>query len=243
MCAMSDRFDRVTRSTLADELAERIAHLVNSGEYAAGDRLPPIMEMARMFGVGHPTVREALKKLEMIGLIDIRHGSGVYVRGGGDMLLVGNPIYAGLASKKLLADLIDARMALEITAVRLAASEANDEHLERMAGFMREAAAALGIDDVALSAANMAFHREIAAASGNTVIAQLQEVLTSLFTREQSVILSIHDFREKDHSEHLAILGALRDRDADRAELLMQEHLEGVRDVIMKWDGKTSSLK
>ena len=76
---MKNAFEPVLRQSLADRLARRIRGLIQNGDYKEGDRLPPIMEMARRFGVGHPTIREALKKLETMGVVEIRHGSGVYV--------------------------------------------------------------------------------------------------------------------------------------------------------------------
>jgi DNA-binding FadR family transcriptional regulator len=74
-----DFFAPVERQSLTDQLVSRIKAIVESGEYATGDRLPAIAEMARGFGVGAPTVRVALTKLEMMRLVEIRHGSGVYV--------------------------------------------------------------------------------------------------------------------------------------------------------------------
>jgi GntR family transcriptional regulator, transcriptional repressor for pyruvate dehydrogenase complex len=232
---MNEKFGKVTRSTLADGIGDRILGLIRAGEYEPGDRLPAITEMARSFGVGHPTVREALKKLQIVGVIDIRHGSGVYVKGGLDTMVVSNPVFTGTVSKKLLLDLIEARMPLEITAAGLAATGATEAHLERMERFLAQAHDNLDDDDV-LTSFNMAFHREIAAASDNTVLAQIQDVLTNLFRREQSMILSIYILREKDHEEHLQILDALRRRDPELARQRMQAHLEGVRDVLREWD-------
>ena len=76
---MSHALKPVSKQSLPDRLARQIRVLIQQGEYRQGDKLPPIIEMARRFGVGHPTVREALKSLETIGLVSIRHGSGGYV--------------------------------------------------------------------------------------------------------------------------------------------------------------------
>jgi GntR family transcriptional regulator, transcriptional repressor for pyruvate dehydrogenase complex len=130
-------FKRVEKTNLADDLAERIAEMIRTRVYEPGDRLPSIMEMARSFGVGHPTVREALKKLEIIGIVNIRHGSGVYVGTGGNNLLVSNPVKSGNVSKKLLLDLIDARISIEVTSARLAAELATDEQFNTMQGAAR----------------------------------------------------------------------------------------------------------
>lgn len=238
---MKVEFRPVEKTNLADDLADRIVQMIRSGVYQPGDRLPAIMEMARSFGVGHPTVREALKKLEIIGVVDIKHGSGVYVGRGQDVLLVSNPVFGGLVSKKLMLDLIDARVPIEVKAVALAATEATEAQLDRMSGLLDEAGKNLDNDDV-LSSVNMAFHREIAIASGNTVLAQLQDVLTKLFQGEQRMILGIYGSRQKDHVQHIGILDALRQHDAALAEQRMEAHLEGVRTVLLRWDPERDPL-
>ncbi len=238
---MKSDFGLIEKSNLADDLAARIMKSIRSGSYRPGDRLPTIMEMARRFGVGHPTVREALKKLEMIGVVEIKHGSGVYVGKSQDMILVGNPIYGGAISKKLLIDLITARIPIEVKSAALAASNATDAHLNRMEELLTEAGQNLA-NDAVLSATNMAFHHEIAVASDNTVLMQLQEVLTNLFKREQRIILDIYGSRAKDHEEHMGILDALRRRDATLAQERMQAHLEGVREVLHRWNPEHTPL-
>jgi GntR family transcriptional repressor for pyruvate dehydrogenase complex len=75
-------FVPIRKQRLSDELVRRIRGSIETGQFRPGDRLPTIAEMARRFDVGLATVREALTKLEMAGVLEIRHGSGVYVRGG-----------------------------------------------------------------------------------------------------------------------------------------------------------------
>ena len=119
--ASDDVFRPVEKQSLSDSLAHRIGRLIRTGDYREGDRLPSIMEMARRFGVGHPTVREALEKLEAIGALEIRHGSGVYVGRNQETLVLASPTFAGEVTKKLLVDLIRARIPLELQSVTYAA--------------------------------------------------------------------------------------------------------------------------
>jgi GntR family transcriptional repressor for pyruvate dehydrogenase complex len=231
----------VKRSNLSDDLTERLMQVIRSESYQPGDRLPPIMEMARYFGVGHPTLREALRKLEVIGIVEIKHGSGVYIKRDQEILLVSNPVFGGAVSKKLLLDLIEARMPIEVKAVALAAQNATDAQLELMTARLERAQKNLDNDEV-LSPTNLAFHCDIAEASGNTVMTQLLEVLMDLFKGEHRMILNIYGDRQKDHKEHLSILDALRRRDAMLAAQLMQTHLEGVREVLLRWDPKRNPL-
>jgi len=230
------------RTRLPNDLAARIKGLIQRDGYSPGDRLPSIAALARDFEVGAPTVREALKRLEMAGTVSIRHGSGVYVGREDDSLLMSNPVFSGAPSKKMLLDLIEARGAIEVTGAGLAATHASEAQLDEMARLLDQAEANLG-DDELLNQTNMAFHRSIAIASGNMVFRQLLEVMTSLFTREQRAILDIQNSRAEDHGQHAGIYRALRARDADRARDLMREHLDKVRTDLEQWDPDTHPIR
>jgi len=232
---MADVFEPVLRQSLSDDLAQRLKHLIQVEGHQPGDRLPAITEMARRFKVGHPTLREALKKLETLGVVDIRHGSGVYVGKNHNTLLLSNPLLEAAVSKKLLVDLIETRMAIELKTVALAAAHATDEHLEAMQQTLTSAKQNFG-NDSALNLANMSFHRQIALASGNTVMCQVLDVLSNLFQQEQRMILDIHGSRTKDLAEHLGILEALQQKDEALAIERMRAHLEGVRQVLLRWE-------
>lgn len=231
----------VHRTRLADELADRIVHLIRTGRFAMGERLPAIADLARSFGVGSPTLREALKRLESVGVVEIRHGSGVYVTGHPDVMVVPNPMYGGGVSRKGLVDLIEARIPIEVETAGLAAEHATPEQIAGMRGLLDEAGAHLDDDDL-LSRVNMAFHKEIASASGNRVMAQLLEVLTTLFQDEQRAILAIHGSRERDHAEHRSIQEAIAARDGDLSRHRMRGHLEEVRDCLLAWDPESDPL-
>jgi GntR family transcriptional repressor for pyruvate dehydrogenase complex len=228
-----DAFRPVVKQNLGDRLALRIRAMIQKGEYREGDRLPPIMEMARRFGVGHPSLREALKKLETMGVVEIRHGSGVYVTRDDEMLVVAMPDYAGTVTKKLLLDLIDARLPLELMSVTLATRHAEPHDLAEMRRLLDTARET--VQDDLLNRVNMSFHREIALASGNTVLVQLITVLHELFVDEQRLILRLHS-RIQDYEEHLGILAAIEARDQALAEERMTRHLQGVIAAIGEWN-------
>jgi len=238
---MREAFKPLTKQSLSDRLAGQIRQMIQSGRYSTGDRLPPIMEMARLFGVGHPTVREALKKLETTGLLEIRHGSGVYVNRSHDVLVLASPDYVGGVTKKLLLDLIAARIPLEMQSATLAAEHATAANLEEMRRLLATAAENLDDDDL-LNDVNSAFHHEIAVASGNAVLPQLLDVLHELFSNEQRLILGIFGSREEDHREHVTILAALEKRNAKLTADRMRLHLEGVYETVLRWDPQDHPL-
>jgi GntR family transcriptional repressor for pyruvate dehydrogenase complex len=233
---MNELFRPVVKQSLSDRLARRIINMIQSGKCKEGDRLPSIMEMARQFGVGHPTVREALKKLETMGVVEIRHGSGVYVVRCEEALIVASTDFTGTVTKKLLVDLIRARIPLEVLSMGDAARNATDEQLKEMRRLLTSAGERIE-DDEALNTLNMSFHQLIAAASGNSVVAQLLEVLHDLFTEEQRIILRVFGIsRERDHDEHLGLLEALEKRDEALATRRMRQHLQGVEEALLRWD-------
>lgn len=235
---MQDTLAPVMKQSLADRLAQEIRQLIQTAGYKVGDRLPTIMDMAHQFRVGHPTVREALRKLETVGIVEIRHGSGVYVSRSEDVLVLASPGYAGAVSKKVLLDLIQARIPIEVHSMAAASKNATPEHLEEMRRLLASAGRSFD-DDALLSSTNMAFHRQIALASGNTVLAQLLNVLQELFATEQRVILGIFGSRERDHQEHLGLLAALESHDEQLAVERMRTHLEGVEAALVRWDPQT----
>lgn len=229
----------VLRKTLADDVVTRLQSLIAERGFHVGDRLPAIATLAREFQVGAPTVREAMLRLEIGGVVSIKHGAGVFVaeRAGG-ALVVKSPLVARVASKEVLLDLIEARIPIELRTAELAAQRATRAHLAALRRLLDSAKAHLEDDEV-LNQTNMAFHRHVALASGNAVLAQLLDVLTGLHSAEQRAILNIQNSRVEDHAQHVGIYDALREHDVGMARRRMQAHLDGVRRDLERWNPKT----
>ena len=226
-----DAFAEMPRDSLADTLARRIRAMIQSGEYSTGDRLPAILEMARRFGVGPPTVREALKKLQTLGVVDVRHGSGVYVASRRELLVLARPQLGGPADGRMLTDLIEARIPLEVEAVKAAAQHASTEELAALRHLLDSARDAT--DEHRLAAVDAAFHRQIAALSGNTILAQLLDALRDLFTDEGRIVQWEPLARDWDVSAHDAIVRALELRDGSLAADRMRAHIEAMRAAVV----------
>jgi GntR family transcriptional regulator, transcriptional repressor for pyruvate dehydrogenase complex len=232
---MKHSFEPVIKQSLPDKLARQIRGTIQSGNYRRGDRLPPIVEMAKRFEVGQPSIREALKKLEAMGVVQIRHGSGVFVTRSEEVLVLASPDYAGTVTKKLLLDLIRARIPIESLSVADCVKNATPEQVQELKRILANAGKHLDDDEV-LNSVNMEFHGKIAEGSGNSVTAQLLAVLHEIFTEEQRLILGIFGSREDDHKDHVQILKAIEDRDETLAVERMRTHLESVQDAIQRWD-------
>ncbi|MWA06407.1 FCD domain-containing protein [Actinomadura sp. LD22] len=221
----------VARPSLSDALTERVLELIRAGGLRPGDRLPSARELSERFAVTTPTLREALRRLEATGAVQMRHGSGIYVGADLERVVIPNPNVRPLQGDQLL-QLLDARLLIEPPLAAMAARRAEPGDLERLRTVLDHAGRHLEGEDAALDAANMSFHRAAAHASGNAVLGEVIDSLLSVHGAEQREILRIFDDRRRDHDDHRAILGAIEAGEAERAEELMRAHLRDVTKVI-----------
>lgn len=219
------------RSDLTRQLSDQVFDLITTRGLQPGDRLPSMKELAHTFSVATPTIREALRRLEATGVIDIKHGSGIYVRQAKQRLMIANPHFGELDAATVL-DLLDARLIIEPPLAAMAALHATDEDIAFLEHVLDEAEHLLKGDDFELNPVNMRFHSAIARASGNKVLAQMLESLVELYTREQLAILEIFNARVRDYRDHILIFGAIRDREPELASRRMTRHLQTVRSVV-----------
>lgn len=222
----------VVRRSLLDDLAASMLALIAERKLASGDQFESVRSLAERFKVAVPTVREALRRLEATGAVELRHGSGVYVGQHIGRLVLANPL-APTPSADRLVELLQARALIEPPVAALAAQNRTAEALERLDERLAEAAELIASGNHArLAEVNMDFHRCLAQASGNATLAEVVESVTVVNVREQLEILHIHGDRQADLDEHRAILAAIRAADAELAERLTREHLDGVLTVV-----------
>ena len=222
----------VVRRSLLDDLAASMLALIADRKLSSGDPFESVRSLAERFKVAVPTIREALRRLEATGAVELRHGSGVYVGRHIGRLVLANPL-APTPSGDRLVELLQARALIEPPVAALAARGRTEAALERLEQHLTEAAELVASGDHGrLAEVNMDFHRSLAQASGNATLAEVVESVTVVNVREHLEILHIHGDREADLDEHRAILDAVRSGDAELAELLTREHLDGVRAVI-----------
>ncbi len=214
---------------LYKDLARRILAEIIAGKYAVGARLPAEREMALIYEVSRPTVREAVIALEVQGIVEVRIGSGAYV--------VRLPDASDQPGSDLSAfELTEARLLIEAEAAALAAIQASDAEIEEIAGHVDAIARADGNPPEA-EAADRAFHHAIARATRNG--AMLGAIISLWELRETSAEAAL--LHEKARSanvlpvvdEHSAIVDALRARDADGARNAMRAHLACVLDTLL----------
>jgi GntR family transcriptional repressor for pyruvate dehydrogenase complex len=220
-----------SRVTLVESLAQQMVALIQLENLRPGDRLPSVRELAPRFGVAVPTIREAIRRLEAFGVVEVRHGSGMFVRSAQPRVMFANPSL-GTIDGQVVLDLIDTRLLFEPYCAERAALTPESPDVIKLAQVLQEAEEAIGRNDQRLLQSNMAFHAGVAKCAGNVVLAQVMESLAELHRSEQAAMLSLGNSRQSDHYEHVAILAAIQAGDPKRARDLMRRHLLGVRKLM-----------
>jgi GntR family transcriptional repressor for pyruvate dehydrogenase complex len=220
-----------SRPSLSGTLTERVLDLIHAEGLRAGDRLPATRELAQRFAVTTPTLREALRRLEATGAVELRHGSGIYVGPSLERIVLPNPNVRGLRRGQA-EQLLETRLLIEPPAAALAARRAGEAERAALRAELEAAATYLDGDDARLHEANMRFHRATARATGNPVLGEVVDSLLTVHAAEQRAILQIFDDRVRDHEEHRAVLAAIEDGDPAAAEEHMRAHLADVLAVV-----------
>lgn len=217
-----------TDKRVAGRVVEHVRHLIEGGTLKPGDRLPAERILAAQVGVSRPSLRAGLRALAAMGIVEARHGSGTYIKGGRPAL-VAEPLRMLAALHGLTRDeLFEARQLLEVGAAALAAERSTHEQLAWMADEVAGMFAGLGNPQEHLTH-DLRFHRAVAAGANNVAVGALIEMVSDIFfeLRKRSIENAV-DLRES-AEQHRRIYHAIRSRDAEKAREAMAEHLRSAQ--------------
>jgi GntR family transcriptional regulator, transcriptional repressor for pyruvate dehydrogenase complex len=217
----------IRRVKLYEEVAARIRDLIADGELSPGQALPSERKLAEQFKVGRAVIREAIRQLEVSGLVESRHGGGNYVRE-----ITVEHLVAPIASvlngmSHLREELMDARLFFEPQIARAAATRATPEDLRLLEDTIRrqEARAANGHSGEEEDAE---FHDLLARATHNTVVERVMEVIDNLLEDSQARLFRSVQRSKISLEGNRRILEAVRSHDQEAAQKAMVEHLEDI---------------
>lgn len=225
MTAELPRFELSEREDLPREIARKLADYIFSERLAPGSRMPSERQLAEALGVGRSAVREALKSLGLLGLVEVRQGAGTYLKRPDSDLLPRVIEWGLLLGERRTLDLVEARQHVEAVVARLAAERRDAADLERLESALLTMGAAAGSAESFVEA-DVAFHLAVARAAKNSVLSDVLNSIASLL--EVWIRRVIIDRGETDSSyqEHVPIFDAIRCRDADAAGAAMTAHME-----------------
>ena len=226
--ADSDLRAPIAREAIAEQVVNRILDLVRRGILAAGQKLPSERSLAATMGVGRPSLREALRALALLGVIEIRQGEGIFVsKLTPETLLEPLSFYLTLDEQSLDA-LFEARVAVEAGIAEIAARKVTPEALARLQGCV-DGGDPLLEDAAGFTEMDVAFHRLLVEATGNPLLARIAQSFAELGKASRRMTVDLPGVRRQSHQDHREILQALEQHDPDAARSAMANHLRHVQ--------------
>ncbi len=230
---MSKELRPVARGRLYEQVIERLrAHVVVAG-LGTGDRLPPERDLSQRLGVSRGSVAQAIVALEVQGLVETRHGGGVYLRR--DSLDV-EPMADLVARKQILPDVLDARDALETKLAQLAASRRTHEDLVRIDAALAFMRAQVDAGEPPMEGDRL-FHTAVVTAAHSNLLAAFYDEIRAEIAQSRSESLRQPGRPKQSLGDHAQIAAAIRAADGRGAAAAMHLHVDHVSRVrLLSWD-------
>jgi GntR family transcriptional repressor for pyruvate dehydrogenase complex len=225
--ASESRFTVVPRSTLPEEVANRLLTLIRERELRPGAKLPAERSLAGMMDVSRPVVREALRALSLMRVVDIRQGDGTYVTSLEPRQLIAHLDFVFAKDSVALAQLLEARRVVEVGNARLAAFRITESEIAALGDLVASLADCIDDPD-RFSELDIALHEAVCAAADNFLLAQFMNIVSTLGKVSRERTGGLRTVRKAALRDHQQILDALRAHDPDAAQRAMLEHLDHV---------------
>ena len=225
-------FEAIRRSKVYEEVARQIQNHIFEN-LKPGDVLPPERELAQRFGVSRSSVRDAIRSLELIGLLEPQQGRGTVVCEPSGNAVMGSLTAVIMQKRKLVKELLDVRKVVEPALARRAAPHVSDSQIAELEQLLERQSSKVRNGELAIEEDNE-FHYQIALAADNAVLLQIVDVLMDTLheTREKS--LQTGGRLHKSLAGHRRILAALKHRDPAASEKAMRQHLEEIEAIVLR---------
>jgi GntR family transcriptional regulator, transcriptional repressor for pyruvate dehydrogenase complex len=228
-------FVRLERTSVGLQAVETIKALILSGDLQPGDALPSERELAVMLGISRPSLREAIRVLSAMNVLEPRHGGGTYVTSLDPRLLAQPVSFLLQIEPAAFRHLHEVRQVLEVGAVRLAAPRITEDALDNLQQLAEAAEEALA-DPARYTELDFAIHTAIVEATGNPICLSLYESIADLSLESRRRTARTAAVRQRAHEDHVAIIAALHAHDADAAAQAMSSHLEAMQHALIGED-------
>jgi len=215
----------VSKQSIPDSVAMQIQQLIAKKQLKAGDTLPSQRDLAEQLGIGRPAIREALNRLEAMGIVKIRHGKSSTIEKVDFNTILGNlSTILELAPADVL-QLLEAKEIIESKCTELAAERATEEDLAQMKDFI-ESMEQNKDNPTAHAEADFLFHFTIVKAAGNPFIIEITKVLSKMIQKaiEETAIEDDLEGRERAMRFHRALYRAIRRKEKTKAAEVLQQH-------------------
>lgn len=224
-------FGTVERSALSEEIVTRLLTLIKEKELRPGDKLPPERELATTMNVSRPSLREALRALSIMNIVEIRQGDGTYITSLDPGLLVEHLEFVFALDDSTLVELFEARKILETEIAALAAQRITDEELKELETCLAKSIESVE-DQEAFLQADLELHAKITEAARNPILSRIMASISQLGLVSRRRTVEIPGVRPQSLKDHQAIVAALKARNPEDAREAMLQHLSNVEERL-----------
>ena len=229
---MQTPIQSIKRRRLHEDIVEQFMSLVRQGILKHGERLPSEREMAERFQVSRSSVREAIRQLELQGLVVSRPGSGTFINTeslDSVVALIASSLTSGADTQR---DIFEVRRLLEPQIVALAAQRATSEEIQRMRDALVDQERAIAAGESCVEA-DTAFHFTLAAATHNSALIKVVSAVADILHQSRDQSLQEPGRPKRSLESHREILQMVEDRDAAGARRAMEHHLTSVEPSVL----------
>ena len=223
----------IKKTSVCDLVIEEIKTIILGGEYGPGDKLPSEVALMQRFGVGRGSIREALKRLEMVGMVNIIQGKGVIVADQDSikdrMRFLESSLVLTVPQVK---DLMAVRRMLEQEAAKMAAQHATPEQLTTLNKLTKNMSRSVDHTKEFIRY-DIKYHMLLAEASGNTLLPLLLNSVRDLIEKQQETTTPMKGATKKGNQYHQQICSAIAKKDSDAAGRLMLEHIDEIEKTFL----------
>jgi len=224
-------FETVRKNKVYEEVARQIERMILK-KLKPGDKLPSERELAEALDVSRSSIRDAIRGLELMGLVEPRQGAGTIVREVSTDTLV-NPFASILKQRQaLVGELLDFRKMLEPPLAARAATHASPDEISEMEEILQRQEKTLSRGETTI-AEDAEFHYSVALASGNSVVLKVLDTLMDLLRDSRERSLQVEGRPQKSLAGHRRILAAIKRHDAESAKAAMRRHIEDVEEIVL----------
>ena len=221
------------QQTVAEAISAEILNLLRHKELKPGDKLPPERELAEMLGVSRPSLREALRALSIMKVVEVRQGDGTYVSALKPEELVEHLEFVFMLDDSTMLQLFEARKIIETGNVSLAAERITDEELAALHDCLEESERSVD-DPEAFLLADITLHEIITHAARNPLLERFMASIGTLGRASRHKTVRVASVTAATVEHHRQIVAALEARDPQAAGAVMLRHLEHVEQMYQQ---------
>jgi GntR family transcriptional repressor for pyruvate dehydrogenase complex len=219
----------IQKPRVAVDTVQRIVEIIRDSQFTAGDRLPSERTLSEQLKVSRTSVRDAIRRLETMGLLESRPGLGTFVKEPASGMLQATLIPRVLADEAKLKKIFEVREIIEVEAATRAAERATPAQIEAIQRWAEEVEVSIARNDsIRRSIADVEFHRQIVIATDNEVLVDLVDSMASLLREMRAGALNVPGAGPEVTAGHRAIVEAIAAHDPPAARQAMQRHLDNV---------------